>query len=696
MAIELLAPAGSAEAMRAAIQNGADAVYIGLSDFNARRGAENFTVQTLGEAVKYCHVRGAKVHVALNTLVSDRELDHAAEMVRDIYLAGADAIIIQDLGLIRVVKETAPLLPIHASTQMSLHSLEGVRAAAALGADRAILARELGRRQLEFICRNAPIATEVFVHGALCMCYSGQCYMSALIGGRSGNRGLCAQPCRQSYGLGRSPDGDFPLSLKDLSLCGRLGELEKMGVASLKIEGRMRRPEYVGEATRIFRTLLDENRAPTADELSRLDTAYSRQGFTEGYFTERVSAEMLGVHEAKQGQLRLLRAAQNKAMRSELQRVKVTFECTVARGVPSLLTVHDRDGNRITIHGPVPEPAQRRAVLEAEICTQLYKTGSTPYFCEKAVCRVEPGLAFPLSAVNAMRREALDKLSELRGKAPDRQAGEYRKSVQYLNKTEPPELYVQVSSITQISGELLDMKPALIYIPLTEIEKDKKKVEDIIARAIPTALVLPRVIGDHEALKIAPMLDTARALGIEQALVGNLGHAVFARAKGLKVRGDFGLNIYNSGAVKVLKDLGYSSATLSFELNLPQIRDISKRIDCEMIVYGRLPLMVTESCIVKNTLGQCSCENNVSLVDKKSLYFPVMREFDHRNVIYNSKKLFLADKPEDYNRLGLSGVRLMFTTENPRECVQVIERYSGKGQYAPMDFTRGLYYRGVE
>ena len=280
--IELLAPAGSPEAVIAAVQNGADAVYLGMGDFNARRGAKNFTEEEFEKAVRYCRIRGCKVYVTLNTLVNDREIEPAVSAAKLASDMGADGIIIQDLGLIRAIRSALPDIPLHASTQMSLHDLAGVQAAAEMGLTRAVLARELSMEQIRFITKHATIETEVFCHGALCFCYSGQCYMSALIGRRSGNRGMCAQPCRMEYSLTGRMD-EHPLSLKDACLADRLQELEEAGVACLKIEGRMKRPEYTAIVTGIYAKALREHRAPSPEEMALLEQAFSRQGFTQGY-----------------------------------------------------------------------------------------------------------------------------------------------------------------------------------------------------------------------------------------------------------------------------------------------------------------------------------------------------------------------------------------------------------------------------
>ena len=331
--LELLAPAGSPEAVTAAVQAGADAVYLGFGDFNARRNAKNFTLEELTQAVSYCHVRGVKVYLTLNTLLTDRELPAAAETAAQAAQAGVDAVLIQDLGVLRMLRQAAPRLAVHGSTQLTVHSLEGVRRCAELGMTRVVLSRELSREAIEYICLRSPIEIEVFAHGALCMCYSGQCFFSSVIGGRSGNRGLCAQPCRLAYGWGRKADG-HPLSLKDMSLAGHLQELRKLGVKCVKLEGRMKRPEYVSIVTGIYARAIREDREPTAEELRQLEAAFSRQGFTDGYYLDQKGPEMFGVRQEGEDPRELFAQARTQYLSGERQRVDVTFYAMVRPGEP--------------------------------------------------------------------------------------------------------------------------------------------------------------------------------------------------------------------------------------------------------------------------------------------------------------------------------------------------------------------------
>ena len=376
--LELLAPAGSMEALRAAVQNGANAVYLGCGQFNARQGAQNFTPQTLTEAVKYCHVRGVAVFLTVNTLVSDHEFQEVSGLIRHAAVSGVDAFIVQDLGIIGLCRQIAPDIPIHGSTQMTVHSLPGVLLCAAWGLKRVVLSRELSREEIRYITANSPIEIEVFGHGALCMGYSGQCYLSAAIGGRSGNRGRCAQPCRQSYGYGRWQDR-YPLSLKDNCLIQRVKELQEMGVASLKLEGRMKRPEYVAAITGVYRAALD-GKAVDRQMLHVLHTAFNRQGFTDGYYAGSIGPHMFGVREDAHTDPAFSKQMRQTYELAEKPLVPITFRAVLTTG-RSTLTVTDNAGRQCTLEGPVPEPARVSELTEDALVSRLQKTGGTPYLC---------------------------------------------------------------------------------------------------------------------------------------------------------------------------------------------------------------------------------------------------------------------------------------------------------------------------
>ena len=697
--LELLAPAGSPEAVTAAIQAGADAVYLGCGDFNARRNAKNFSLEELASAVSYCHIRGAKVYLTLNTLVTDRELPAAARTAAQAAEIGVDAVLIQDLGILRMLRQAAPGLAVHGSTQLTVHSLDGVRRCAELGMTRVVLSRELSREAISHICLHSPIEIETFVHGALCMCYSGQCYFSSVIGGRSGNRGLCAQPCRLKYGWGRRADGN-PLSLKDMSLAGYIQDLKKLGVKCLKIEGRMKRPEYVSVVAGVYARAIKEDREPTAEELRDLEAAFSRQGFTDGYYRDEKGPAMFGVREEAPEPRELFSQARSQYQSGELQRVDVTLYAMVRPGEPVQVGVRDGEGRVATAAGPVPEAARTKPLTAEAVEKQLARTGGTPYRCAKVRALVETGLSVPVAALNALRREVLEELTRQRGAAPEApRTGPFHAGVRYENRREPPVLTVALRSAGQLTPALCDLKPALVYLPAEELAAHPEAAGTVLNAGIRLGVVLPRICWDREREELDRQLEAARRLGAADALVGTLDLIAPARDRGFTLRGDFGLPVFNSQALKELKRLGFASATASFELKLAQIRDLSKLIDLEVVVYGRLPLMITEHCILKNRDGGCrrSCETeNRLLVDRKGERFPVLRAPGCRSEIFNAKKLYLADKAADYRRVGAWGARLSFTTETAEECLHIARQYLGRERPGLDDITRGLYYRDVE
>ncbi len=694
--MELLAPAGSMEALRAAVCNGADAVYLGADTFNARINARNFSAADLQEAVVYCHVRGVKVHLTLNTLVLDREMPRAAELIRLAASCGVDAFIVQDLGMVSLCRQLAPDMPIHASTQMSIHSLEGVMEAAALGCSRVVLARELPAEEIAHICKKSPVEIEVFVHGALCMCYSGQCYLSSVIGRRSGNRGQCAQPCRLPYGYGRFESTRYPLSLKDNCLAGELDELRRMGVASIKIEGRIKRPEYVAIVTRAYRTVLNGGKLMPSD-LQELETAFSRQGFTDGYFRGQTGSDMFGRRQEGEDTADLFASARATYEQGEPQRIGVRFYAMIRRGEPAQLAVEDPDGNLCRTRGPVPEQAVYRSLTPQDLEQQLKKTGGTPYLCTAVRSSLDPDLMLPASAINAMRRDVIAELTAKRGRAAPARLNAYDEPPRYDGIAGEPQLTIAVRTAGQITSRMLSMKPTVLYVPLSELAEHPDLPQRVSVET-QLAAILPRVIWSGELAPVARQLRTVYEMGVRQVLAGNLGHLHIARAAGFAVRGDFGLNIVNSRAMRYLREQGLDSQLLSFELTLPQIRDISKAVPAELLIYGRLPLMLMENCVMKNRTGICACQTGtVRLVDRVGEEFPIVKDPGTcRNVLLNGKKLYLLDKKDALRGMGLWALRLQFTTENPGEIDKVLMDYQGRAVFDAGSYTRGLYSRGVE
>ena len=692
--LELLAPAGSMEALRAAVQNGANAVYLGCGQFNARQSAKNFTPETLAEAVKYCHVRGVAVHLTLNTLVSDKETNDVITLIRQAAQCGVDAFIVQDLGVVRLCREIAPSVPVHGSTQMTIHSLPGVRMCAAWGFTRVVLSRELSREEIRYICANSPIEIEVFGHGALCMGYSGQCYLSAAIGGRSGNRGRCAQPCRQSYGYDRWQNR-YPLSLKDNCLVHYVKELEAMGVASLKLEGRMKRPEYVAAVTQVYRQAIDTGNVTRGME-KQLMEAFNRQGFTDGYYRGDIGSHMFGIRDEKNENQPWMKDIRQSYETAENGLVPVVFQMSV-HPEGSHISVTDPDGRVVTLNGPQPEAARTVMLTREDLVARLSKTGGTPYRCLNAIVDVYPGLILPASAINAMRRDVLNLLTAQRARHQIPALHAPGKLPKYSGSKSHPQLTIQVTSKEQITGRVLKMAPAMLYVPVHVLAEDPEFTLQL-TQKVPVCAVTPRIVHDGEWDALKTSLLSIRQLGVQDVLVGNLALLILVKECQMQARGDFGLNLYNSGAMHVARALGMASACLSFEMTLPQIRDVSKAVPSEMLVYGRMPLMLTENCLIRGKTGQCSCHlGPAKLTDKTGAEFPIIRDGNTcRSVLLNGKKLNLLDRQNDLSRLGLWATRLYFTTENAKEVDRVLASVLNPMPFDPGASTRGLYLRGVE
>ena len=690
--MELLSPAGSRAALEAAVQSGADAVYMGFGAFNARRNAKNFTDEEFADAVAYCHLRGVRVFLTLNTLLTDRELPQAAEVLRKASRMGVDAVLVQDWGVLTLAQAVTPDLPIHASTQMSLFTSGGARWAERLGMERVVLARELSREDIANVCRNCGAEIEVFVHGALCMCYSGQCTMSALIGQRSGNRGACAQPCRLPYGVNGPCKNQFPLSLKDANLSAYLQELGDMGVACLKLEGRMKRPEYVAVITAIYRRLIDEKRGPTAEESRALEQAFSRSGFTDGYYRHRKGPAMFGTRPENAPEPKELFSEARKLYENgEHKQIDLSLRATIWADEASTLTASD-GVHTVTVTGPVPEAARNRALTASDVAERLQKTGGTVFRCKAAEVSVGEGLMLTAAAINGLRRDALEALAAARTAVPQRRSFPTPAlPEQETFSPAAPKLTCSIARLDQLTETLAD-DAEMIYVPIELLPG----LTDYRGRAKLCA-VLPRVWRDGDEAGFRKILETTPTLSAVS--IGNAGHMAITEGLPLEKRGDFGLNVFNSRAVAFWQGQELDSVTVSFELRHQQVRELRKYLPCEGIVYGRLPLMITENCMIGNA-GNCHgdkrlCQGENALTDRTGARFPLLGQYGCRCEIENSRTLFLADKPE-WQRCGLTWARLRFTTESPDQCDAVLRRYQGEGSWTPEEFTRGLFYRGVE
>lgn len=684
--LEILAPAGGMECVYAAVRSGADAVYLGAKSFSARSSAHNFDNDQLREAVRYCHVNGAAVHLACNTLVHDDELKDALSLIEYACTIGVDALIMQDLGLISLVRRCAPDMPIHGSTQLSVHTRAGVENLYKLGLTRVVLSRELSKKEIEEIARDCPVELEVFVHGALCMSVSGQCYFSAMLGSRSGNRGACAQPCRLPFSTGC--DSDYALSLKDLSIIEHLSELEEMGVSSAKIEGRMKRPEYVAAAVSACRQELDSGKiSPGLSE--NLKAVFSRSGFTDGYYTGKRGADMFGIRSKEN-----VTAADSKVFaaihemyKNERRHIPVNFKLDICEGRSSLTAI-DNDKNTFTANGAIPEKAISFP-LDYERCEKsISKTGGTPYIMKGLECNIGKGLTMPASALNAMRATCLDGLSKIRGKERPVSFSRVNLSEVDTRKNIRPKNYRARFTDCDISDNFLDSE--LIYVPL---ETDSRSLNTLMDRGFAVAAEIPRGIFGIEK-DIYSHLKRVKSLGINEVLANNIGAVEMAKVLGMDIHGGFGLNLTNTEAIKWAESQGIIDAEVSFELTLEQISALGGIIPLGIISMGRLPLMLTRNCPAKcsgRNCKQCN-ENTAQIRDRKGIYFPIYC-YGGCTEILNSVPLILSDRKNEIR--GAEFEVLRFNVENSVEKEENLCLY--KHNLTPKDgFTRGLYYRGVE
>jgi len=669
--MEILAPCGSPEHVRAAVFAGADAIYLGGPGFSARRNAVNFTLQDLREALDFCRGFGVRLYVAVNILTADGEWDEMCAYVKALADLGPDALIVQDVGVAKLCHHMAHDMPLHASTQLSVHSPDGVAFCREMGFERVVIARECDRNMLEKITAGAGIGIEVFVHGALCVSLSGQCALSAAIGGRSGNRGLCAQPCRMDFGGGGR---SFALSLKDLSLMDDVPALQAMGVCSLKIEGRMKRPEYVAAAVHACRAAREGREVDEAE----LRAVFSREGFTRGYFIGN-HADMGGVRGRQEvADTAAILPQLAERMRAPTKRVPVEVAFAMAAGEECSLTLSDGQ-DAVTVQGDVPVAG--RAMEVAEIERLLRRMGSTPFEVAGMAVDAAPGLQLPASRINALRREGCEALlaKGVARRTPDYPCGEALPLP--MGRVQGPEPRLRVHCRT------LEQARAVAGVA------DEIVVAPDIARAggLPVEKVIvapPRFVADEAKLK-----DELQALageGINRLLCRNPAHVVAGRSLGLDLHGGLGLNLFNGVAAGVWQDFGLRDLTASMELRLAQAKAIGGGLPVGVAAYGRLPLMLLVRC----PFG-CACHGGKcpgALTDRTNRRFPVRCHGDHCEMV-NADVLWMADRLEQLRGVGF--LSLLLDDEGPERAVEVVRAYR-EGGPPPQGHTRGLLVRGVQ
>lgn len=729
MRTELLAPAGSYEGLQAVVKAGADAVYIGGRMFGARAYAKNPEKDEMLEAIDYAHLHGKKIYLTVNTLLKNQELfGELYDFLAPYYAQGLDAVIVQDFGVLSFIKKEFPGLPIHASTQMAVTGPHGAGLIQEAGASRIVTARELSLKEIRDIYERTGAEIESFVHGALCYCYSGMCLFSSMLGGRSGNRGRCAQPCRlpyTAYQQGKQINGknqSYLLSPKDMCTIEILPELLQAGVYSLKIEGRMKRPEYAAGVTAIYRKYLDlyerhpESYQIEAEDMQELLDLYQRDGFNKGYYQVHNGKEMMAVRNQKElNKKQNIQGKRNEVLFERLKKQyldaklqeKITGTLVLCADAPAVLDLDFQD-THVQVMGDMVEPAQRQPLTQDRVKKQMEKTGQTPFAFEHLEVITDEAGFLPMQSLNELRRAGLEKLeasylSQYRRKLPEKDTESWTEREETLDSEQ--KWYVSVEQKEQWEAALSQEEVDGIYcsISMYSVKNFREEVLQDIQVTHQAGkeyyLTLPYVLREG---RLDNRIQAIREVGksADGFVIRNLEELGYLKNLGLerKAVGDYSLYSFNDLSQNFLEDMGLLRTTVPLELNGKEIR----RKECsrsEMIVYGYYPMMISAQC-VKKTCGTCDHQSGtVQLKDRYGNYFMTKSFCDFcYTVIYNSVPTSLWEETEQIKSAGVQALRMNFTWENRRECKRLLELFvqKKKNAFKMQDATKGHFKRGVE
>ena len=747
--LELLAPAGSLKTLKAVIHAGADAVYLGGSMFGARAYANNFNKEELLEAIRFGHIHGRKIILAVNTLLKEYELGQLYDYLHPYYEAGLDAVIVQDMGVMEFIKTHFPNLPIHTSTQMTITNVEGARLLKEQGVERVVTAREMSLEEIQRIHDEVGVELESFIHGALCYCYSGQCLFSSIIGGRSGNRGRCAQPCRLSYEVlqgEKSLTGHHAtpiLSLKDMCTLPFLYELADHGVYSFKIEGRMKTPEYAAGVVSIYRkymdSYLDGSRIPVEKkDIRALLELGNRGGFTNGYYYHHNDSDMLSGESASHNKSEgvLQDNIRREYVDTELKE-KIKGKLILNKECPAKIEVQ-YGKIKVSYQGDMVLVAQNRPLTEEVVTEKITKTGNTPFVFENLEVTMDDDIFMPVNQLNQLRRGALEALEEALLKPYERTLPELVETSSAETDRQTTgnaikEKQISGQSLSQTSGqqsaglstevrvliEDAEQLPAvlkadfvdtvyldcMLYTRENLIRKLSEDIDRVHASDKKVFYVFPFIFRQQTSLFYEKIMPELKKLPLDGIMVRSLDEIAFIKEWGnenWQMVSDSNLYTYSNEAAEYFYRLGMIQDTIPVELNRKEIlrRENSRS---EMIIYGRLPLMITAQCIYKNTLGCMHQHKVLNLKDRYSVHFPV-KNFcpECYNVIYNSLPVCLFKEDVTVKKIAPAAVRLSFTTETEEETEQILTIYGdiykngGILGQLPMECTNGHFKRGVE
>ncbi|MFR6392277.1 MAG: DUF3656 domain-containing U32 family peptidase [Roseburia sp.] len=747
--LELLAPAGSLKTLKAVIHAGADAVYLGGSMFGARAYANNFNEEELLEAIRFGHIHGRKIILAVNTLLKEYELGQLYDYLRPYYEAGLDAVIVQDMGVMEFIKTHFPNLPIHTSTQMTITNVEGARLLKEQGVERVVTAREMSLEEIQRIHDEVGVELESFIHGALCYCYSGQCLFSSIIGGRSGNRGRCAQPCRLSYEVlqgEKSLTGHHAtpiLSLKDMCTLPFLYELADHGVYSFKIEGRMKTPEYAAGVVSIYRkymdSYLDGSRIPVEKkDIRALLELGNRGGFTNGYYYHHNDSDMLSGESASHNKSEgvLQDNIRREYVDTELKE-KIKGKLILNKECPAKIEVQ-YGKIKVSYQGDMVLVAQNRPLTKEVVTEKITKTGNTPFVFENLEVTMDDDIFMPVNQLNQLRRGALEALEEALLKPYERTLPELVETSSAETDRQTTgnaikEKQISGQSLSQTSGqqsagsstevrvliEDAEQLPAvlkadfvdtvyldcMLYTRENLIRKLSEDIDRVHASGKKAFYVFPFIFRQQTSLFYEKIMPELKKLPLDGIMVRSLDEIAFMKEWGngnWQMVSDSNLYTYSNEAAEYFYRLGMIQDTIPVELNRKEIlrRENSRS---EMIIYGRLPLMITAQCIHKNTLGCMHQHKVLNLKDRYSVHFPVKNFCSEcYNVIYNSLPVCLFKEDVTVKKIAPAAVRLSFTTETEEETEQILTIYGdiykngGILGQMPMECTNGHFKRGVE
>jgi len=685
--MKLLSSVSKYSSVAPAILNGATEISIPFFDIKNKKN-DQFTAEKFVQISKYCRLRGIPLYMRIDGFFSDDRLEHISKSVAFFIKHGISAFIVSDIGVLKMIHIVSPTIPVFADEAVGIRSASGIKKAEEYGFARVFLPRELSREHIESLCKDSPLEISVCIYSPSCICCKGTCRFSNYY---NHTESECTHPCNGTFRF--SGSSEMTLGSKDTNLSHHLSELINCGVSCLEIKGDG--DEYFAFLNAVFSRCINEGQNPSFEESKLISRAFSPYGSTDSYFsgTDNVFKGDSPQHIDRARLISYIR--DNFIQGPQRQTVSIKFHFNASADRPCTLSVEDTDGNLVTVKGPSATRISSSSSFDAYIKARLYNTSSTPFVCKECSVKCHAGLSVSGTDVEAMKTDALNKLSAMRMHMPDRRLSDFKIGIKYLNKKNKPQLVVSLSNMDQLSQELFNLKPPYIYMPIEQLVSNVDLTRACVTCSESTmCAVLPPVFSKDEHDELLEMLKIVRSLGIGHVVCSSLDFVDVCKSMGMKLHGDIGLNVKNYQNLKALKKDGFDSAVLSYDMTFNQIKKLSKGIDCELVLYGRIPLMLTESCIIKSKMGRCACENTTSIQDKSGNTFPVVRSYRCRNTILSPKKLFF--EPDAYNKLGLWGARLYFTTENSKECVKILERYMGISKHNIFSFTHGNYLSDIE